>query len=254
MRKALIINPNTSLSMTASIRETAERVFAGTWEATVERAPGGPASLESWRDYRLATIAILPLLPKHADAEGIVLACFGDPGLFMLKEIASVPVVGVAEAAMSMALLLGGRFGILAGMKRAVELMDSMVRTYGLEARYAGTRPLGMRVLDFEAHREKTLAVLTETGESLRADGADVLLLGCAGLTSFTAELEAALGMTIVDPVEAGCRMLKAIVESGLSVSHAGIYTRPAPQEMRHLERLFEADMTELLSEWEEGI
>ncbi|MGD2144893.1 MAG: aspartate/glutamate racemase family protein [Anaerolineae bacterium] len=253
MRKALIINPNTSVPMTHSIRETAERVFAGSWEATVELAPAGPASLESWRDYHLAGVCILPLLSRHSDADGIVLACFGDPGLFALKEVASVPVVGVAEAAMSMALLLGGQFGILAGMGRAVGLMDSMVRTYGLEARYTGTHSLNMRVLDFEAHREETLTALTQAGKCLRADGADILLLGCAGLTGFTAQLEAKLRMTVVDPVEAGCRMLKAIVDSGLSTSHAGIYARPAPQEMRHLERLFEADMVGHLKEWEES-
>lgn len=253
MREALIINPNTSVGMTAHIRKTAERVFVGSWTARVARAPAGPESLESWRDYYLASVSILPLLGEHADVDGIVLACFGDPGLFVLKEIASVPVVGVAEAAMSMALLLGGKFGILAGMDRAVELMDSMVKTYGLEDRYAGTYSLNMRVLDFEAHREKTLAALTETGEALRDAGADVLLLGCAGLTSFTSQLETPLGMTIVDPVEAGCRMLKAIVESGLSVSHAGIYGRPAPQAMQDLEQLFQTEMVELLKEWEDS-
>jgi len=217
----------------------------------VERAPGGPESLESWRDYHLASVCVLPLLRDHPDVDGVVLACFGDPGLYLLKEICPVPVVGVAEASMSLALLLGGKFGILAGMRRAVELMDSMVRTYGLESRYAGTYPLDMRVLDFEEHRSETLDALEKAGGALKELGADVLLLGCAGLTSFTRDLEAGLQMTIVDPLEAGCRMLRALVDSGLQASHAGIYARPAPQRMNDLEQLFGDGMVELLKEWE---
>lgn len=252
MPKALVINPNTSHSMTVSIRETAKRVFCPPWEMVVERASAGPESLESWRDYHLASVCVLPLLRDHPDVDGIVLACFGDPGLYLLKEVAAVPVVGIAEASMSLALLLGGKFGILAGMRRAVELMDSMVRTYGLEPRYAGTCALDMRVLDFEERRAETLDTLEQAGRALRERGADVLLLGCAGLTGFTRDLEARLHVTIVDPVEAGCRLLRAIVDSGLPVSHSGIYAMPAPQRMNDLERIFSGGMVELLKEWEQ--
>ena len=120
-------------------------------------APAGPESLESWTDYHLASVCVLPLVADLTNIDGVILACFGDPGLFVLKEICTVPVVGIAEAAMSQALLLGARFGILAGMGRAAALMDSMVQTYGLYGRYAGTVSLSMRVLDFEINREETL-------------------------------------------------------------------------------------------------
>jgi len=253
MPRALVINPNTSPGMTGEIRATAERVFQPPWSCVVVPAPAGPESLESWRDYHLASVCVLPLLRDHPDVDGVVLACFGDPGLYLLKEVAPVPVVGVAEASMSLALLLGGTFGILAGMRRAVELMDSMVRTYGLESRYAGSYPLDMRVLDFERRRDETVDALEKAGRALRERGADVLLLGCAGLTGFTCDLEARLRMTIVDPVEAGCRLLRTIVDSGLQVSHTGIYARPAPQRMNHLDRLFSRDMVDLLEEWEQG-
>lgn len=251
MPRALVINPNTSVAMTTDIRAATERVFHPPWSCVVAHAPAGPESLESWRDYHLASVCAIPLLRDHPDVDGIVLACFGDPGLYLLKEITTVPIVGIAEASISLALLLGGKFGILAGMRRAVELMDSMVRTYGLESRYAGSYPLDMRVLDFEKHRDETLDALDKAGRALREHGADVLLLGCAGLTSFTRDLEARLQMTVVDPVEAGCRLLQTIVDSRLRVSHSGIYARPAPQRMTNLERLFSEEMTELLKEWE---
>lgn len=247
MPAALVINPNTSPEMTAEIAATAKRVFHPPWEARVVKAPAGPESLESWTDYHLASIALLPLLEEHPDVDGAVLACFGDPGIYMLRELAPYPVVGIAEAAMALSLMIAGSFGILAGMRRAVELMDSMVRTYGLEARYAGTQPLDMRVLDFDADRAATLNVLVSASNALRHNGAECLLLGCAGLTGFVAELQERVSMPVIDPVEAGCRMLRTLCEAGLDTSHIGLFSRPAPQRMNDLERLYSPKMAQAI-------
>lgn len=249
MPKALVLNPNTSQRMTAEIRETATRIFQIPWECEVLSAPAGPESLESWTDYQLASVCVLPLVESYqANANGIVLACFGDPGLYQLKEYCEVPVIGIAEASMSLSILLGAKFGILAGMRRAVELMDSMVRTYGLEARYAGTESLDMRVLEFEKHRETTLDRLKATSLKLRERGAEVLLLGCAGLTNFIDDLQNRVDMPVIDPVEAGCQVLKTIHASGLQTSHIGLFSYPAVQKMNHLSNLFTDDMIKVLN------
>lgn len=251
MPTALVINPNTSTSMTEAIQATAARVFQPSWKYHVVNAKAGPESLESWRDYQFAGVAVLPLLYEYPEVDGIVLACFGDPGLFALKEVASVPVVGIAEAAMALATLVGGSFGIIAGMSRAVYLMDSMVRTYGLEARYAGTVALDMRVLSFEEDRHATLKNLEKAGRELVKRGADTVLLGCAGLTSFIDDMTEHLPVAVIDPVEAGCRMLRVIVESHLNTSHGGIFSRPAPQRMHNLEGMFTSPIVEMLRKWE---
>ena len=247
MPKALVLNPNTSESMTAEIEQTAHKVFQSPWSCVVSAAPAGPESLESWSDYALASVTVLPQLAEHSDVDGIVLACFGDPGLYSLKEASDKPVVGIAEASMSLALLIGNRFGILAGMRRAVELMDSMVRTYGLGPRYAGTEPLDMRVLEFDKDRRATLSVLEKAADELRSRGAEVLLLGCAGLTGFVGDLEGRVEMPVIDPVEAGCRMLQTVVDTRLNTSHIGLYNKAAPQNMRRLEKLFSSDMADFL-------
>lgn len=247
MPKALVINPNTSDAMTAEIEATAQRVFQPPWSCIVSSTPAGPESLESWSDYHLASVTILPILDKHPDVDGIVLACFGDPGLYLLKESCSVPVIGIAEASMSLAMLLGARFGILAGMRRAVELMDSMVRTYSLDTRYAGTVSLEMRVLDFARDRSATLNVLERASGKLREKGAEILLLGCAGLTTFVEDLQAKVEMPVIDPVEAGCRTLQTLCAAHLNTSHIGLYSKPAPQNMQRLERLFSPEMTRVI-------
>ena len=77
MPKALVINPNTSEAMTNEIAETAHRVFQAPWSCEVVSAPAGPESLESWTDYHIASVAIMPLLDEYPDVDGIVLACFG---------------------------------------------------------------------------------------------------------------------------------------------------------------------------------
>lgn len=251
MAKALVINPNTSMEMSRGIRLTAERVFQPPWSSCTVNAPAGPESLESWRDYQLGGVASLPLLQTLEDVDGVVLACFGDPGLYAMKEMARIPVVGIGEAALSMALLLGGRFGILAGMGRAVGMMDAMVRTYGLESRYAGTLALEVRVATLEQDPPATLDLLTRAANQMLERGADVLVLGCAGLTGFSAPLAARIPFTIIDPVEAGCRMLKAVVESGLDVSRLGLYSRPAAQPMRNTQTLFSPEMAGFLKKWE---
>jgi len=247
-RTALVINPNTSAAMTAEIEYTAHRVFQPPWNCIVSAAPAGPESLESWTDYHLAAVTLLPLLAQYPQVDGIVLACFGDPGLYLLKEVSPVPVIGIAEASMSLALMLGARFGILAGMRRAVELMDSMVRTYGLESRYAGTESLAMRVLDFEKDRRATLTILKDASIKLRSRGADVLLLGCAGLTAFVEDLQVEVEMPVIDPVEAGFRMLQSVCEARLNTSHTGLYSKPAAQRMQRLEKVFSSEMIELLT------
>ena len=167
---------------------------------------------------------------------------------YVLKEVSPVPVVGIAEASMSLALLIGARFGILAGMQRAVELMDSMVRTYGLEARYAGCELLDLRVLDFENDRAATLEVLLQASQRLRERGADVLLLGCAGLTTFVDNLQGHTKMPVIDPVEAGCRLLMTVADSKLNTSHVGLYSKPAPQNMQDLGEVFSQKMANMLS------
>lgn len=250
---ALVVNPNTSAEMSAEIRRTAEAVFAPPWSCEVVNAPAGPESLESWRDYALAAVAALPLVAAHPSAAGVVLACFGDPGLAALKETTAVPVVGIAEAAMSQALLVGGRFGILAARERATSLMDALVQGYGLGARYAGTTPLGMPVLELQRDRAVTLRTLAAAAELLTRRGADVLLLGCAGLSGFRADLAARTGLAVIDPVEAGCRLLRVLVESGIGISRSGLYAAPPPQRMNGLDALFSPAMRAFLERWTTG-
>ena len=116
MPKALVINPNTSEAMTAEIARTARQFSSPPGPASSAPRQRGRSRSNPGRIIALAGLTVLPLLQEHPDADGVVLACFGDPGLYLLKRC-SVPVVGIAEAAMSLALLLGasGSWPVCAG-------------------------------------------------------------------------------------------------------------------------------------------
>ncbi len=108
-----------------------------------------------------------------------------------------------------------------------------------------------MRVLSFETDRQTTIANLQLASQRLIESGADVILLGCAGLTGFVEEAAASVPAVLIDPVEAGCRALQALVESKLNTSHSGLYSRPAPQRMHNLESVFSPEVVRLLKDWE---
>jgi len=145
-------------------------------------------------------------------------------------------VVGVAEAGFLTACMLGLRFGVLVGPIKDATFTENLLWTYGLEKRCAGVQTLDISVLDLHANRAATLAGLTVAAKSLAARGAEVLLLGCAGLSDFRAEFEQQMGLPVIDPVEAACWQLRSLVEMGLTTSRAGMFAKPAPKRLTQLE------------------
>jgi allantoin racemase len=230
----LVINPNTSQEMTKVIEETVNQYIHSHHKADIISAKMGPRSLETFYEYGLATVGVISTL-QEIDLtlyDGILLACFGDPGLYAIKEISSVPVIGIAEASISVSLLLGSSFGIFVALEKAVPMMDNMVQQYGLKDRFKGVFPLGLPVLDLEKDKLKTTELLLEKGREAVNQGAEVLILGCAGLTGFSDLIEEQLGVTVVDPIRVGFKTLESIVESNVNVSKKGLYKSPSSKEI----------------------
>lgn len=227
MKRILVINPNTSEAMTADVRATVDRIRRPDVEAETVHPPYGPESLESAYDTVIAANAMIDMLTGRESAyDGVLIACFGDPGHDALKEMLDGAVVGIAEAAIATALLLGNKYSILAAGERAVPLMENMVAGYGLKSRLASVECLGMSVTAVEEQKEEAIEKLTQAAERAAQKGADVLILGCAGMTTLKVEVEARTGMVILDPVETGYAMLEAAVCRNLKVSHSGLYAR----------------------------
>jgi len=223
-----VINPNTSRAMTEGIARTA-REAAGPGAAILAvTSPMGPASIESHYDEALAVPGVLAAVRsgEAAGADGHVIACFGDPGLAAAREIAAGPVVGIAEAAVHLATLLGRTFSVVTTLSRTVGHTRELVRGYGFAAACAGVHACDIPVLDLDS--PTAWASVGKACTAARdADGCDVIVLGCAGMTGLTAALTAELGIPVVDGVAAGVKLAESLVALGLRTSKRDEYATP---------------------------
>ncbi len=200
MPTILVINPNSSASVTAAIDAAVAplRLPGGPAIACVTLAEG-PPGIATQRD---ADSVVGPLLRLVAasDADAFVLACFSDPGLHAVREAAGGrPVMGIAEWGLLRALTLGERFGIIALSASSVRRQQRLVRQMGLDGRYAGSWPVDLQAADTAG--DAVGGRLAEAGAALvRERGADVLVLGCAGMARHQAAVTAASGCPVVEP------------------------------------------------------
>jgi len=228
--RIIVINPNTSESMTDHLRRELASISGSGVELVCVNPDHGPVSIESAFDEALAIPPTLDLV-RGAERDGfdaVVLACFSDPGLEAARELVSIPVVGIGESALHLAAQLGRRFTVLTTIPQRVPCMTEHIARRGLLNRLASVRPLEMSVLELDADSSRTkIRVLAEARAAASEDGADVIVLGCAGLTGSAAEVERELGMTVVDPSPVGVLTAETLVRLGLRHSKRGLYARP---------------------------
>ena len=159
-----------------------------------------------------------------------MLCGFGNVGIFALKELLDVPVCSISESSMAMACLLGHRFSTLTMLDQFIPYQQDMVRLYGFEAKCASVRAIDVNVERAVIEREETLRQLTEQVNAVVAeDGAEVVILACAGLCDYDRELTEASGVPVIDPVVAGVKMAEAFV--GMGVSHSKVRKFHAPPQ-----------------------
>lgn len=227
-RRLLVINPNSSVKMTEDIQNTAAALRNEGLDIDVVRMRNSPEVLESFADYTAAGAEVISYLrEKQAgtfEFDGVVLACMGDPCLFGVKEVCRALVVGIAEAAISAALLTGYKFSILASSGKAKPMMESMVMSYGLSGRMASVEAFNIPVASFMEDRVLLRGMVLKTSRTAIEKGLEVLILGCAGMTVLGDEVSALAGVPVIDPVKAGIVMLNALLEGGLTTSRGGLY------------------------------
>ncbi len=203
MREIFVLNPNGSSRVTASIDSCIEPLRAVTrHRITCGYIPTAPEGIES--DAHVAEV--VPMVLDHTrrcSADAIIVACFSDPGVEAARTLVTVPVIGIAEAAYYAALQLGRRFGVISLGPTSVSRHARHLEKLKIARRLAGDRPVNMGVSEASSDGGITQAVI-ETGMALRdRDGADVVILGCAGMGKQRDRLQAVLGLPVVDPVQA---------------------------------------------------
>ncbi|ACE92009.1 Asp/Glu/hydantoin racemase protein [Rhizobium phaseoli] len=230
--RILIVNPNTTASMTEKAATAARAVAASGTEIIAATSRMGPVSIEGHYDGALAIPGLLSELKERQAAgyDAAVIACFDDTGLEAARSFADVPILGLCESAIVTASFLAQRFTVVTTLERSRVLIDNLVRRYGMGAR-AKVRASDIPVLELEEAASGAIGKLrAEIERALEEDGAEAIVLGCAGMTDLARQLQDFYGVPVVDGVSAAVKQAEALVSLGLSTSKRGSYASPLPK------------------------
>jgi allantoin racemase len=210
-----VINPNSNDAVTRGIDDAVAPLrFAEGPEIVCSTLAEGPLGIENQRDVEGVTLPLRRMVESDNASDAFVIACYSDPGLHVCREGTARPVFGIAECGVLTALARAERFGVIAILQRSIARHMRYLRQMGLTDRLAGERPLELSVA--ESASEKTLPRMIEVGRALKdQDGADAIVMGCAGMARHRKPLEDALGIPVIDPTQAAVTMAIGTVQLG---------------------------------------
>ncbi|MEU0495846.1 aspartate/glutamate racemase family protein [Mycobacterium sp. NPDC006124] len=230
MTRITVVNPNTSVELTDAIAVAAQRVCGPSVAVRGVQPADGVPSVESHAEEAIAAVGVLGQVREHqADTDAYVIACFGDTGVDAAREVATCPVVGMTEAALQTACLIAHRFVVITLPARTIAHSDRVIRALGLEHR-CRVVAVDVPVADLVGGSTHLLDAFTEAARAAMADdGAEAVVLGCAGLADLVGPLSQALGVPVVDGVAAAVGIATGLVAMGLNTSRASTF---APVEL----------------------
>ena len=203
-----IINPNSNPAVTAGLEQALQPLmFQDGPEIHCSTLAEGPFGIENQANVEQVKMPLRRLVESDNESDAFIIACYSDPGLHVCREGTARPVFGIAESGVLTALSRGERFGVIAIAQRSIRRHVRYLREMGLMDRLAGERPLDMTVAE-TATGAGTLAKMISVGRELKElDGADVIVMGCAGMARHRKPLEDALGIPVIDPTQAAAAM-----------------------------------------------
>jgi allantoin racemase len=225
--KILIVNPNTTASMTHTIDAAARAVAAPGIEIVAVTSSMGPASIEGFYDEAFAVPGLIRALLEAPDADAGIIACFDDTGLDAARSVARFPVVGICEAALVTAGQLAKRIAIVTTLPRSIVPLEELVRRYGFADRALVTA-CNVAVLDLEKTGSDAAEKLDAEIALALDKGAEAIVLGCAGMADLALTLSQRFGVPVIDGVAAAVKQAEALVGLKLSTSRRGSYASPA--------------------------
>lgn len=231
--KILVVNPNSTVSMTDKIARSAQDIAGPGVQIIARTAVGSPASIEGHHDEAMA---VGPLLREVIAAEkdgidGVVVACFDDPGIGACREVVRGPVMGICEAGMKAATILGTSFSVVTTLPRSVPIIEELARRYGVQHQCRRVRSAQIPVLALEEEgsdaRERVKA---EILRAIAEDRCESVVLGCAGMSDLTRWLSEETGVPVIDGVAVAVKFVEGLISAGLSTSKICAYAQPNPK------------------------
>jgi allantoin racemase len=213
----LVINPNSNIEVTRGIAAALGPLQSeGQRQVTVIGLEGTPRGIESQRDVDSVALPVAERIRDESGYNAYVIACFSDPGLYVAREATDRPVFGIAQAGLLTALTLGSRIGVISILSTSIPRHWRYYRALGVAASVAGDLALGVGGAEL-ADEGRVGERMEATGRALvESHGADVLVLGCAGMARYRAPLERSLGAPVVDPTQAAVGLAQTAASLGL--------------------------------------
>ena len=244
MTRIMFINPNTSEEFTKRIESIIRNYALPTTTVVAVNPKSGPKSIESIYDELLSCQGTLELAITEMDNfDAFVIACYSDhPTIYALREITDKPVMGIAEASMYTACMIGYKFSIVTTNEQWEPLLLDSVRHYGLFERCASVRSTRMPVLALESAKpEETYQMILKTSQkAINEDGAEVICLGCAGMTGLDKRLEKELNVPVLDGVVCALKFVEGLVRYGVKTSKKRAYAKPQYKPIVNMSEIFE--------------
>lgn len=232
--KIFVVNPNSSQPMTASIRKELERIRRPDTTVTVACVEEAPPSISSMADEALATPGVMRAVRQAAvdGYDAAIVACFSDPGLGAAREVVDIPVLGIQATTLYVAAMLGKRFTVLTPLARRVPNKLRDVEKLGLRGLLASVRALELTVEETDGDPHRTKAKVMEVARAaVEEDGAQLIVLGCAGMVGYAEELERVLGVSVMDPTSVTLKVCEGLGDAGaLRRSPGRCGEAPAPK------------------------
>jgi allantoin racemase len=227
--KIKVINPNTTASMTEKIGAAARAVASPGTEIIAGNPEYGPISIEGHYDEAMSIPGILAEVRSGelAGVDGYVIACFGDPGLLAVRELATGPAIGIAEAAMHAASMIATRFSIVTTLSRTKIMAAHLLENYGMTRFCSCIRATDLAVLDLEDNKNAGDMILAECRRALEEDECGAIVLGCAGMADLADSISQKLGIPVIDGVGTAVKFVEALVSTGLKTSKVGDFAFP---------------------------
>ena len=232
--RILVVNVNTTQSMTDSIAAQARTVAAPGTEI-IELTPRfGAESCEGNFDSYLAAIGVMDRVLSYPDPfDAVIQAGYGEHGREGLQELLDEPVVDITEAAASTAMFLGHKYSVITTLDRTVPLIEDRLKLAGLDARCASVRASGLGVLELEGDPARAVATIVEqAARAVAEEKAEVIVLGCGGMAGLDEQIRERTGVPVVDGVAAAVTIAESLVRLGLSTSKVRTFAAPRPKKL----------------------
>ncbi len=229
--RILVINPNTTASMTGKIGRAAQAAASPGTEILAVNPEDGPPSVEGYFDEAFVVPGIIAEVARAGRVDGYVIACFDDTGLDAARCMAEAPVVGIGEAAFHLATLIAGKFSVVTTLARSVPAIEHNLSKYGLSSRCAKVRASDVPVLELEMYNSGARRKISdEIARAVAEDKAEAIVLGCAGMADLASSLSREHGVPVLDGVACAVRLAETLSGLGLRTSKVGGYSFPVPK------------------------